>query len=278
MEETLKALPSLRQGAVDQLHDVVFLNEIRKYVRLAEQAYEKYNFRDAQKYGFFEMQKARDKYRKICELTKSPAHRDLMVYFIEVRRSRVQKWMGFWSQPSKYDTCIDFIAFPFCWLFADANYCASAYLSAHLRALVGFAGQQKQHIQSQLAAGGGGFARVCGCRRISSQCRNYAAQVARPATHQEADQALSVSGQRSTEESWVKVGSEALVTSNSPCTGLDLPCARSLYVARDYPPWQATVLKYLAAHRSADNKFPPMNEIHGVRWVVLLAEVTEKKY
>ena len=83
--ETLKNLSNLRAGPMELLMDRVFLAEIFHNVNLAEKAYEAYNFRDAQKYGFFELQKARDKYRKMSEISGVPMHRDLIVHFITVR-------------------------------------------------------------------------------------------------------------------------------------------------------------------------------------------------
>lgn len=73
---------------MDHLVDRIFLAEIFHNVNVAEKAYEAYNFRDAQKYGFFELQKARDKYRKMSEVSGVPMHRDLIVHFITVRLSK----------------------------------------------------------------------------------------------------------------------------------------------------------------------------------------------
>lgn len=55
---------SLRQDAGDKLfHDRVFAAEMDRAIKMAYDAYEATNYRDALKYGFFELQNARDHYR-----------------------------------------------------------------------------------------------------------------------------------------------------------------------------------------------------------------------
>ncbi|EDQ90709.1 uncharacterized protein MONBRDRAFT_20503 [Monosiga brevicollis MX1] len=83
--ETLRALPELRAGAMDTFFDKVFVNEINSCVLAAEAAYEKLEFRDAITKGFFQLQLARDRYRKGCKLTDIPMHRDLVTHFIRMQ-------------------------------------------------------------------------------------------------------------------------------------------------------------------------------------------------
>jgi leucyl-tRNA synthetase len=60
----------------------VFLNDIAHAVTKAEAAYDQLNFRDATTDGFFALQSARDRYRKGCQHTELPMHRDLLCHYI----------------------------------------------------------------------------------------------------------------------------------------------------------------------------------------------------
>jgi len=81
IEDTCKALPTLRTGPMNTFADRVFLNEINNAINVTEAHYEKLNFRDALKSGFFELQSSRDRYRELSDTV----HRDLIMYFIEVQ-------------------------------------------------------------------------------------------------------------------------------------------------------------------------------------------------
>ena len=60
---------------------VIFLSEINLAIQLTEKNYEKMQYREALKTGFFEFQAARDKYRELC---MNGMHKDLIFRYIEV--------------------------------------------------------------------------------------------------------------------------------------------------------------------------------------------------
>uniref|UniRef100_A0A2P2JIN3 leucine--tRNA ligase n=1 Tax=Rhizophora mucronata TaxID=61149 RepID=A0A2P2JIN3_RHIMU len=66
MEEVLAAESSLRTGPPSTYADQVFDNEINIAVRMTEQHYRNYMFREALKSGFYDLQAARDEYRFSC--------------------------------------------------------------------------------------------------------------------------------------------------------------------------------------------------------------------
>ncbi|KAJ4723658.1 leucine--tRNA ligase, cytoplasmic-like [Melia azedarach] len=66
MEEVLAAKSSLRSGPPSTYADRVFENEINIAVKMTEQHYENYVFREALKTGFYDLQAARDEYRFSC--------------------------------------------------------------------------------------------------------------------------------------------------------------------------------------------------------------------
>jgi len=81
-KEIVDAKEGLRASdATANFHDEVFLNEMNKLVKQAAPAYERWLFREALGFGFFEMQKARDKYRELCG--EQGMRRDLVLQFIE---------------------------------------------------------------------------------------------------------------------------------------------------------------------------------------------------
>ncbi|GLT73338.1 hypothetical protein SLA2020_452060 [Shorea laevis] len=66
MEEVLAAESSLRIGPPSTYADRVFANEINIAVKMTQQHYQNYMFREALKTGFFDLQAARDEYRFSC--------------------------------------------------------------------------------------------------------------------------------------------------------------------------------------------------------------------
>lgn len=66
MEEVLAAESSLRVGPPSTYADRVFENEMNIAVRMTEQNYRGYMFREALKTGFYDLQAARDEYRFSC--------------------------------------------------------------------------------------------------------------------------------------------------------------------------------------------------------------------
>ncbi|KAJ4717550.1 leucine--tRNA ligase, cytoplasmic-like [Melia azedarach] len=83
MEEVLAAKSSLRSGPPSTYADQVFENEINIAVKMTEQHYENYMFREALKTGFYDLQAARDEYRFSCGA--GGMNRDLVSRFMEVQ-------------------------------------------------------------------------------------------------------------------------------------------------------------------------------------------------
>ncbi|KAL5787066.1 hypothetical protein ACOSP7_004015 [Xanthoceras sorbifolium] len=83
MEEVLAAESSLRTGPPSTYADRVFENEINIAVKMTEQHYENYMFREALKSGFYDLQAARDEYRFSCG--SGGMNRDLVWCFMDVQ-------------------------------------------------------------------------------------------------------------------------------------------------------------------------------------------------
>jgi leucyl-tRNA synthetase len=65
--------------------DRVFLSKINLSIREAEANYESMKFREALKFGFYELQLSRDVYRDTCEKMGVPVHKDVMMRLFEVQ-------------------------------------------------------------------------------------------------------------------------------------------------------------------------------------------------
>jgi leucyl-tRNA synthetase len=65
-------------------YDCLFESEINRLIQLTEESYEKMLYKDVVKYGLFQLQTARDKYRKLC-LESIKMNFILLKRFIEVQ-------------------------------------------------------------------------------------------------------------------------------------------------------------------------------------------------
>jgi leucyl-tRNA synthetase len=65
-------------------YDNVFESEINRAIKLTEESYDKMLYKDVLKFGFFELQKARDNYRELCSESEQMNLR-LIKRFIEVQ-------------------------------------------------------------------------------------------------------------------------------------------------------------------------------------------------
>ncbi|XP_010692415.2 leucine--tRNA ligase, cytoplasmic isoform X1 [Beta vulgaris subsp. vulgaris] len=83
MEEVLAADTTLRSGEPSTYADRVFENEINLAVKLTEQNYQSYMFREALKTGFYDLQTARDEYRFSCGA--GGMNRDLVQRFMDIQ-------------------------------------------------------------------------------------------------------------------------------------------------------------------------------------------------
>ncbi|CAF4637029.1 unnamed protein product, partial [Rotaria magnacalcarata] len=64
-------------------YDRVFESEINLAIQLTEESYEKMLYKDVLKYGFFQLQIARDNYRELCSESEQ-MNLNLIKRFIEV--------------------------------------------------------------------------------------------------------------------------------------------------------------------------------------------------
>ncbi|PKA48447.1 leucyl-tRNA synthetase [Apostasia shenzhenica] len=83
IEEVLSAESSLRAGPPSTYADFAFSNEIKIAVKLTEQNYNDYMFRNALKTGFYDLQAARDEYRVSCG--SGGMNCGLLLFFIDVQ-------------------------------------------------------------------------------------------------------------------------------------------------------------------------------------------------
>ncbi|GJF00478.1 leucine-tRNA ligase [Phanerochaete sordida] len=80
-EEMTQNLSTLRTGERN-FHDRVFENEVNELINVTYGHYEATNYKDALKYGFYELQTARDWYREVT--ADVGMHADLVQYWIRV--------------------------------------------------------------------------------------------------------------------------------------------------------------------------------------------------
>ncbi|KAF8411921.1 hypothetical protein HHK36_004479 [Tetracentron sinense] len=83
MEEVLSMESSLLTGPPSTYADHVFVNEINIAIKMTEQHYHGYLFREALKTGFYDLQAARDEYRFSCGA--GGMKRDLLWLFMDVQ-------------------------------------------------------------------------------------------------------------------------------------------------------------------------------------------------
>ncbi|KAG9302769.1 hypothetical protein G9A89_009546 [Geosiphon pyriformis] len=95
-EEQVKNKGTLRTGSSEGFHDRVFINEVNQLIQLTEKAYEDALYRDALKYGFYELQSARDWYREVT--TEELMHHDLIIWWIEVQALLLSPIAPHWAE------------------------------------------------------------------------------------------------------------------------------------------------------------------------------------
>jgi len=84
IEEHLAPGAGLREGTADTFPDRVFAAEIEMAIQTTIMHYEALNFREALKYGWYDLQTARDTYRLVCGGDKG-MHLGLVQRFVEVQ-------------------------------------------------------------------------------------------------------------------------------------------------------------------------------------------------
>ncbi|EAU87569.1 leucine-tRNA ligase [Coprinopsis cinerea okayama7 len=104
-EEMVKDKGNLRTGPRNY-HDTVFENEINELINITQSHYEATNYKDALKYGFYELQSARDWYREVT--SDVGMHQDLVLYWIRIAALVITPlaphfaehiWSGILNQP-----------------------------------------------------------------------------------------------------------------------------------------------------------------------------------
>lgn len=83
VEEVLASRGNLRTGPLTVFADRVFESALNKAIQETDAFYERTQYREALRTGFFELQTARDHYRTLLE--EQPMHGDLILRFIEVQ-------------------------------------------------------------------------------------------------------------------------------------------------------------------------------------------------
>ncbi len=77
-------IPSYRTDTNYNYYDQVFQSEINRAIKLTEESYEKMLYKDVLKYGYFELQIARDNYRELCSVSEQ-MNLHVIKRFIEVQ-------------------------------------------------------------------------------------------------------------------------------------------------------------------------------------------------
>ncbi|KAJ7434072.1 hypothetical protein FB451DRAFT_1312782 [Mycena latifolia] len=81
-EDMVKDEPNLRHGPKNLYHDLVFEQEVNDLINITQSHYEAMNYKDALKYGFYELQTSRDWYREVT--SDVGMHADLVMYWIRI--------------------------------------------------------------------------------------------------------------------------------------------------------------------------------------------------
>ncbi|KAH8924540.1 leucine-tRNA ligase [Atractiella rhizophila] len=115
-KEMMTTKDQLRTGPKDKFYDKVFESEINSAIIKAKEAYEVSSFKDALKYGFFELQLARDWYREACA-HDGGMHVDLVMLFIRVQTLLMVPIMPhitehIWSDVLGEKTSVQFARYP----------------------------------------------------------------------------------------------------------------------------------------------------------------------
>nr|CAG8557949.1 1069_t:CDS:2 [Entrophospora candida] len=97
-EEQIKNKDNLHTGPTDSFHDRVFKNEINKLIQQNRNAYEDSLYRDALKYGFYELQTSHYWYREATSQEGEGMHRDLILRWIELQALLLSPIAPHWSE------------------------------------------------------------------------------------------------------------------------------------------------------------------------------------
>ncbi|RIA97593.1 leucine-tRNA ligase, partial [Glomus cerebriforme] len=95
-EEQVKNKDSLRTGPANDFHDRIFENEINKLIQQTDKAYHDSMHREALKYGFYELQTARDWYREAVAI--EGMNKDLILRWIEIQALLLSPIAPHWSE------------------------------------------------------------------------------------------------------------------------------------------------------------------------------------
>lgn len=81
VKEMLETRAQLRTGEANSFNDKVFISEMNLKTRQTDEFYGKMLFKEALRFGFFELQLVRDKYRELCGA--AGMHVDLVFEYIK---------------------------------------------------------------------------------------------------------------------------------------------------------------------------------------------------
>ncbi|SCW03348.1 LAFE_0G08438g1_1 [Lachancea fermentati] len=80
-EDIMKRLDTFRTGELTDIFDVAFENEMNALIEETYKQYDLTNYKNALKFGLFDLQAARDYYRESCDVM----HKDLVLRYIELQ-------------------------------------------------------------------------------------------------------------------------------------------------------------------------------------------------
>ncbi|MCA0449397.1 MAG: class I tRNA ligase family protein, partial [Proteobacteria bacterium] len=97
-KEVIGGVDTLRTGPMDSFHDKVFASEMVELLHKADEAYKNMLYRDALKFGCYEFQGIRDRYRETTQSEGLPMHRDLVLQWLEWQVLLLAPFTPHWSE------------------------------------------------------------------------------------------------------------------------------------------------------------------------------------
>lgn len=98
IKEVVEFKDLLRQGPAESFHDKVFESEMTQLLNEADKAYKSMLYRDALKYGCYEFQSARDRYREATTSENAKMSHDLVFRWIEWQAILLAPFTPHWSE------------------------------------------------------------------------------------------------------------------------------------------------------------------------------------
>lgn len=116
-EEMSSPEAGLRDGAVNDFQDALFINDMNALARESIEQYKETNFKLALKAGLYELITARDFYREACAAANIAMHKDTVLRYIELQALLLAvvapHWSEYiWLEVLKKDKSIQYATFP----------------------------------------------------------------------------------------------------------------------------------------------------------------------